>query len=93
MKNFGVYILESQKNGRYYVGSTEDIDRRLRQHNAGSVLSTRNARPWILMVFVNCVNLTDARSSEYRLKKYKRKDILKKVIQDAVFPWDYKKRD
>lgn len=89
MKNFGVYILESQKNGRYYVGSTDDIDRRINEHNIGKVFSTRNMRPWFVKVFVECGNLTEARSSEYRLKKYKRKDILDKVIKDKIFPWNY----
>ena len=89
MKNFGVYILESQKNGRYYVGSTEDISRRIVEHNNGKVFSTKNTRPWTLKVFVQCKDIAEARSSEYRLKKYKRKDILNKVIEDKIFPWNY----
>lgn len=89
MKNFGVYILESQKNNRYYVGSTDNIDRRIKEHNIGKVLCTRNLRPWIIKGFIQCSNLTEARSSEYRLKKYKRKDILEKVIKDKTFPWNY----
>ena len=89
MKNFGVYILESKKNGRYYVGSTDNLERRIKEHNIGKVFSTRNTRPWVIKVFVECDNLKEARSSEYRLKKYKRKDILNKVIKDKIFPWNY----
>ena len=89
MANFGVYILESIKNNRYYVGSTDNVFRRIQEHNAGRVSSTKNTRPWIIKVFIECADLSDARSSEYRLKKYKRKDILKKVIQDKIFPWNY----
>ncbi|OGI76152.1 hypothetical protein A3C67_01975 [Candidatus Nomurabacteria bacterium RIFCSPHIGHO2_02_FULL_42_19] len=89
MKNSGVYILESQKNGRYYVGSTDDIDRRIREHNVGKVLSTKNVRPWKVRIFINCENLTKAKQFEYKLKKYKRKDILEKVIKDGIFPWNY----
>jgi putative endonuclease len=89
MKNFGVYILESQKNKRYYVGSTDDIERRVSQHNNGKVVSTKNTRPWVVKVFIKCATLSEARSSEYRLKKYKRKDILDRVINDGVFPWCY----
>ena len=89
MKNFGVYILESQKNNRYYVGSTDDINRRIYEHNIGKVASTKNIRPWVLKIFIECSSLTEARSKEYRLKKYKRKDILEKVIKDGVFPWNY----
>ena len=89
MKNFCVYILESQKNGKYYIGSTDDIDRRINQHNLGQVVSTRNTRPWRVKVFIKCVSLSDARKNEYRLKRYKRKDILEKVIKDKIFPWNY----
>jgi putative endonuclease len=89
MKNFCVYILESQKNNRYYVGSTDNINRRIYEHNIGKVVSTKNMRPWIVKVFIECDSLTKARSNEYRLKKYKRKDILEKVIKDKIFPWNY----
>mgnify|MGYP001250086669 CR=1 FL=1 len=89
MKNFGVYILESQKNGRYYVGSTDDIKRRVNEHNVGKVFSTRKMRPWTIRVFITCDSLTEARFSEYRLKKYKRRDILSKVIKDKTFPWNH----
>jgi putative endonuclease len=89
MKNFGVYILESQKSGIYYVGSTDNIDRRIKEHNLGKVISTRNMRPWRVKIFIECATLTEARSSEYRLKKYKRKDILNKIINDKIFPWNY----
>ncbi|MDP2918981.1 MAG: GIY-YIG nuclease family protein, partial [Dehalococcoidia bacterium] len=33
---FYVYILQSEKSGRYYIGSTGDIPTRLAQHNAGA---------------------------------------------------------
>lgn len=89
MKNFVVYILQSEKNGRYYVGSTYNIERRISEHNIGKVASTRNIKPWVVKVFVECNSITEARSNEYRLKKYKRRDILEKVIRDKIFPWDY----
>ncbi|MBL7014472.1 MAG: GIY-YIG nuclease family protein, partial [Candidatus Marinimicrobia bacterium] len=34
MKYF-VYVLYSESSDQYYVGHTEDIDRRLNQHNSG----------------------------------------------------------
>jgi len=89
MKNPGVYILESQKNKRYYIGSTDNVESRIYEHNLGKVSSTRNMRPWSLRVFIICSTLTEAKQSEYRLKKYKRKDILDKVILDGIFPWNY----
>ena len=89
MKNPGVYILESLKNKRYYIGSTDSINRRIHEHNLGKVASTCNMRPWSLKIFIACRSLTEAKQFEYRLKKYKRKDIVEKVIIDGIFPWNY----
>lgn len=91
MERFGVYILQSLKNGHYYTGSTSNIEKRLIIHNKGLVKSTKNLRPLRLMVFVSCDSEAEARRYEYRLKKYKRRDILERVIGDGMFPWDYKK--
>jgi putative endonuclease len=41
-----VYLLESIPTGRYYIGSAEDVELRLAEHNAGKVDSTRPYRPW-----------------------------------------------
>jgi len=52
-----VYVLVSRSPllrkplGRTYVGTTTDVDRRLRQHNgelAGGARSTRAGRPWVV---------------------------------------------
>ena len=32
---FFVYILQSEKDGGFYIGYTSDLDKRLQQHNAG----------------------------------------------------------
>ena len=53
----GVYIIKSVKNSRYYIGSTIDIDRRLKEHNSGKVFSTKGNIPWELKIFLNCDNI------------------------------------
>ncbi|MDP7454196.1 MAG: GIY-YIG nuclease family protein [Candidatus Peribacteraceae bacterium] len=45
-----VYILLSEKDGRTYVGSTNDIERRLIEHNAGRSRATKNRRPLRLLL-------------------------------------------
>ncbi|MGH7598909.1 MAG: GIY-YIG nuclease family protein [bacterium] len=42
---FYVYILQSQASRKYYVGSTQDVRNRLREHNHGESLSTRGGIP------------------------------------------------
>ncbi|MEK7546741.1 MAG: GIY-YIG nuclease family protein [Patescibacteria group bacterium] len=81
---------QSNKNGRYYTGSTDDMENRLKCHNSGWVAATKNYRPFKLLAFLPCANLSEARKSEYRLKQYKRKDILEKVVADLEFPWLHK---
>jgi len=44
-----VYIIQSKKNGRVYIGSTEDINLRLQQHNRGENKSTKAFKPWALV--------------------------------------------
>ncbi len=42
-----VYILQSFEDGeRYYVGLTDDLKERLKQHNEGSVTHTKKYKPW-----------------------------------------------
>mgnify|MGYP000889111320 CR=1 FL=1 len=47
---YWVYILQSETTGRYYCGSTEDVERRVRQHNDpdyhGSKTTKRFDGPW-----------------------------------------------
>ena len=45
------YILKSEKDGSFYYGSCQDIDRRLREHNAGKGRYTKSRMPWVLHYF------------------------------------------
>ncbi|MDQ8053844.1 MAG: GIY-YIG nuclease family protein [Pedobacter sp.] len=45
---FHVYILYSSKLDRYYVGHTDNLDKRLEQHNTGFSKYTSKANDWIL---------------------------------------------
>ncbi len=49
-----VYILRNSQS-KQYVGQTVDLESRLREHNEGSVISTKNLRPWHLEWFC-CFN-------------------------------------
>lgn len=84
-----VYILQSKKNGRFYIGSTDNIDRRLAQHNKGLVVSTKNITPLELRAVLGCATIEEARIYEHRLKDYKSRKIVEKVIISKIFPWKY----
>ncbi len=44
-----VYILKSTAHNRIYVGSSQDVNARLKLHNLGRVKSTKPYRPWVLL--------------------------------------------
>ena len=59
-----VYLLRSLSHpGRRYVGLTDDLNDRLRRHNAGDVRSTSRYRPWELVLALRFEN--DARALEF----------------------------
>ncbi|OGJ59086.1 hypothetical protein A2635_00125 [Candidatus Peribacteria bacterium RIFCSPHIGHO2_01_FULL_51_9] len=68
MPQVGVYIL---RGSRHYVGSTDDLERRLRQHKRGHTHTTKRIGQWTLLKFIPCVTLEDARTLERKIKKSK----------------------
>ena len=82
MNKTGVYILICE-NQRYYIGSTNNLDRRLFEHENGLAVSSKNILPIKLAFFQECENLTQARKLEYQIKKKKSKVIIDKIIKDG----------
>jgi len=78
-----VYILESIKDGRYYIGSTENLEKRLKHHQGGFTPSTKRFGEIKLIFSQKFDLLKDARYIEKRLKKLHRKDYLQKIIKDG----------
>ena len=65
---FYTYILKSLKDEKRYVGYTNDIKIRLKFHNGGLNLSTKNRRPLKLLCFKTFSNKQDAIRYERYLK-------------------------
>jgi putative endonuclease len=72
-----VYVLRSQRDGRFYVGFTADLRRRLAQHNAGQVTSTSARTPLELIYYEACRCQQDATRREKYLKSAWGKRFLK----------------
>lgn len=75
-----LYILKSEKNGRYYIGSTNAIDRRIVEHNSGKTKSLRYHLPVKIVFTCYCSDIKEARRLELRLKKLKSRKIIEKII-------------
>ena len=65
-----VYILQSKINDEIYVGSTNDIGRRLKEHNNGEEMSTRRYMPWGLLYYEAYQTEGLARMREKGLKSH-----------------------
>ena len=75
-----VYVLRSQKNGRLYVGSTNDIARRLAQHSSGKSKYTSNLRPLHLIYQETFKTRLEARRRELFFKSGKGRELLKTLL-------------
>jgi len=65
---FYVYVLKSLKDNKRYIGFTENLQRRLFEHNNGLVKSTKNRRPLELIYHEEFVSKKDALLREKFLK-------------------------
>jgi len=63
-----VYVLYSLKDGGFYIGCTNDLRKRIKEHNIGKVESTKNRRPLKLIYYEACLNRIDAFKREKYLK-------------------------
>ena len=66
---FYVYILKSLKDDKLYIGSTNDLKRRLSEHNNGLNRSTKARRPFELRYYEASKSERNAKTREYMLKK------------------------
>ena len=76
---FFIYVLSSEKNGYFYVGMTQDVSLRLKQHNAGKTQSTKAYRPWVLFFSESYETRDLARKREVYLKSGVGKEYIKKI--------------
>ncbi|MDI6765364.1 MAG: GIY-YIG nuclease family protein [Bacteroidota bacterium] len=79
-----VYILKSLKDGKHYTGSTNDIKRRLKEHNSGKTKSTKSRCPFELIYTEEFEDGDDAKQREKYLKTGKGREEIKQILSDAV---------
>ncbi|NOX85522.1 MAG: GIY-YIG nuclease family protein [Chlorobi bacterium] len=84
MPKFFVYILQSEKFGNYYVGHTDNVEKRVKEHNSIDNKSyTSRYQPWILKrsFFVGNDRGVAMRIERF-IKKQKSRKFIEKVIED-----------
>jgi len=75
------YILRSGKDSKHYIGLTTNLDRRVKDHNAGKVSSTRDRKPFELVYFEKFETKDIAEKREKFFKTGKGYDTLKNLLR------------
>jgi len=76
---YRVYVIRNRV-GKFYIGLSDDIGRRINQHNVGHSKWTRGKGPWTLIWQSEEMNLSSARKLELLLKRQKGGDGFYRMI-------------
>jgi len=79
-----VYVLRSKVDGNFYVGFSNDLKKRVADHNAGKNLSTQARKPLELIFYEAFPDKLDALRRERYLKSNKGKTMLKQLLREYL---------
>lgn len=80
LMSYFIYILQAD-DGRYYIGQSDNLERRLGQHQAGRVQTTKSRTGWKLMHQEEFDTRIEAIKRERQIKKRKSRAYIKKLIE------------
>jgi putative endonuclease len=78
--SFFVYIIESLKDGSYYIGSTQNISKRIERHNQGRSTYTKS-KPWKLVYNEEHADRSRAIIREKEIKSRKSKSYIETLVR------------
>ena len=81
---FYVYVLRSLVNNRYYTGSTDNLDRRLNEHNSGKSKYTKLTKPFVLVYKETYTSRLEAVRRELYFKTGKGREFINNLTKRAV---------
>ena len=87
---FCVYVLFSNKDYLLYIGFSSDLEKRLKKHNEGGVLSTAPRRPLQLIFCEYYLFEEDARQRELYFKTTMGKKAIKLMLSETLKKLGYK---
>lgn len=79
-----IYILRSSKNNKYYVGCTNNVTRRVKEHNKGLSKYTKIDKPWVLTHKEEYKTLGEARKREKQIKAWKKREAIERLFRALV---------
>ena len=79
-----LYILQSEKTGRFYIGQCENVIIRYHQHASGRVKSTKGRGPWEVAYW----EAYDSRSGSVARERYLKSLKSSVAIQQLIIEWE-----
>ncbi len=79
-----VYILLNERNTKTYTGVADDVNKRLAEHNADRVKSSRPYRPYKIIHAESFETLKEARRREAEIKGWRRDKRLKLIKSGKI---------
>lgn len=74
-----VYVIKSIKNGTYYKGLTNNLDRRVNEHDSGKTSSNKAIKPFKLIFVQEFEGLPEARRFEKFLKSGYGREVIREI--------------
>jgi putative endonuclease len=87
---YHVYVLWSDKLKKRYIGFTEDLNKRFREHNTGKTDFTKSGIPWIIIYHETYEDKCSARKREIFLKSGQGRKFLDEVLPKAEYGFSAK---
>lgn len=78
------YILKNEETNRYYTGSTNNLNKRLKQHLQGNTRTTRILKTFQLVYSEKFDKIEAARNREKQIKSYKSKKYIEWLISQGL---------
>lgn len=79
------YVIQSLKNSELYIGYTENLKKRLNEHNQGLIKATKPYLPWKLIYYEAGLNKKDALRREHYLKTTQGQRLLKRRLKEYFY--------
>jgi len=81
---FYVYVLRIKNTGRYYIGQTQDLTKRLEKHQRGETKSMKNRGAFELVYVEKCSSRSEAMKREKEIKSYKGGEAFRRLIKNRI---------
>ncbi len=79
-----VYILKSKSSTKHYVGQTNNLERRLMEHNSGKSTYTKKYIPWEIVYYEEKDNQAEAIKTERYYKSAAGRKKIKKILRPVA---------